>query len=493
MNPARRSRFRYDVFISYSHRNKDWVRSWLLPQLKNAGLKVCIDYESFEPGAPSLTEMERAVLQSRKTVLVLTPEYLESGWTEFENILVQTPDPAAHQRRLIPVLLLRCELPLRIGILVHIDFTHAEEHAEKAEHLVATIQRRSVTSRRPRAGGAVNLPFEIPTGALSPDSPIYIERSHDHAIRQQVTRDGSTTVLEGSRQMGKTSLLARAVSHARLYQCPVIVFDFQFIDEHYLGNLETLVRYLADVIHERLKLTVSPDEIWRRQLGDLDKLTSYIEDQVLHGARTPVVVVMDEVDRVFGRPYQDGFFALLRGWHNRRAFEPLWKKLNLVLAYSTDPHQAIKDRNQSPFNVGKRIRLGDFSLEEIWELNHRYELPLKRKGQMELLVDVIGGHPYLAQQALYALASREHTLPRILNLDNADVGPFADHLHRHRHLLESEPALGQGMRQAITTGRCPNYEIFSYLRSIGLITGMSQTHVKPRCRLYMEYFQRVLS
>jgi hypothetical protein len=75
------------VFVSYSHRNSDWVRGWLVPQLKAAGLKVCVDHESFEPGAPSLTEMERAVLQSRKTVMVLTPEYLQSEWAEFENIL----------------------------------------------------------------------------------------------------------------------------------------------------------------------------------------------------------------------------------------------------------------------------------------------------------------------------------------------------------------------------------------------------------------------
>jgi hypothetical protein len=121
MSPAKRQRFRYDVFISYSHRNKDWVRGWLLPQLKNAGLTVCIDHESFEPGAPSITEMERAVLQSRKTVPILTPEYLRSGWAEFENILVQTLDPAARQRRLIPVLLMYCELPLRIGSLTYID------------------------------------------------------------------------------------------------------------------------------------------------------------------------------------------------------------------------------------------------------------------------------------------------------------------------------------------------------------------------------------
>jgi hypothetical protein len=111
MIQAKRQRFRYHAFISYSHRNRDWVRSWLVPQLKHAGIKICIDYESFEPGAPSFTEMERAVLQSRKTILVLTPEYLQSEWTEFENILVQTLDPAAHQRRLIPVLLLGCDLP----------------------------------------------------------------------------------------------------------------------------------------------------------------------------------------------------------------------------------------------------------------------------------------------------------------------------------------------------------------------------------------------
>jgi hypothetical protein len=87
------------VFISYSHRNGDWVRGWLVPQLKNAGLRVCIDHESFAPGAPSLTEMERAVLQSRKTALVLTPEYLQSEWGEFENILAQTHDPAGGGRR----------------------------------------------------------------------------------------------------------------------------------------------------------------------------------------------------------------------------------------------------------------------------------------------------------------------------------------------------------------------------------------------------------
>jgi TIR domain len=176
VSTAKRQRFKHDVFISYSHRNKEWVRDWLLPRLRSAGLRVCIDHESFMPGAPLLTEMERAVLQSRKTVAILTPEYVAggSGWTEFENILVQTLDPAARQRRLIPLLLTPCELPVRLGYLTSIDCTHSAD--EGLERLVSAISQRLATSRPRAATAIIALSFEVPTGTLAPSSPVYIER-----------------------------------------------------------------------------------------------------------------------------------------------------------------------------------------------------------------------------------------------------------------------------------------------------------------------------
>jgi hypothetical protein len=246
-------------------------------------------------------------------------------------------------------------------------------------------------------------------------------------------------------------------------------------------------------MHERLRLAASPEHIWQGPRGAKDKLTAFIHNYVLHGARMPVVLGMDEVDRVFGHPYQDDFFALLRAWHNRRAREPLWRKLNLVLAYSTDPRQAIQDPNQSPFNVGTKIQLEDFSPDEVWELNRRYEFPLKNTEQLAALIDIIGGHPYLAQQALYALAAQTHTLPSLLNPENAEAGPFADHLRHHWRRLASAPELGQAMRQGIMNGNCPTYDTFMQLRALGLVTGSSQHMVAPRCRLYAAYFQRVLS
>ena len=131
--------FRYDAFISYSHENSAWVRNTLLPRLEHEGLRVCIDFRDFEPGAYSLTEMERAVLESRKTLLVLTPDYLASEWAEFENILSSTLDPAARERRVIPLLLKPCEPPLRVRALNYLDFTESHEIEFQFQRLVATI------------------------------------------------------------------------------------------------------------------------------------------------------------------------------------------------------------------------------------------------------------------------------------------------------------------------------------------------------------------
>ena len=129
----------YDLFISYSTQDKAWVRGELLTRLEAAGLKACIDFRDFQLGAPTVTEIERGLLTSRKTLLVLTPAYLTSGWTEFENLLLQTADPTNRLRRLIPLLKERCNLPQRIGFLTYVDFTDPTERDFAWRKLLATL------------------------------------------------------------------------------------------------------------------------------------------------------------------------------------------------------------------------------------------------------------------------------------------------------------------------------------------------------------------
>jgi hypothetical protein len=126
--------YTYDVFVSYSSNDRAWLRGELLPRLEGAGLRVCVDYRDFRAGAPKASEVERAVLASRKMLRILTPDYLASEWDEFGGLMVQSLDPAARDRRLIPLLRAPCQLPLCIRHLTYVDF------ADPADSGIAWIQ-----------------------------------------------------------------------------------------------------------------------------------------------------------------------------------------------------------------------------------------------------------------------------------------------------------------------------------------------------------------
>jgi TIR domain-containing protein len=153
--------FSYDVFISYSTRDRHWVRHWLLPRLESAGFKVCIDSRDFDIGAPSMVNMERAVERSQKTILVLTPNWLESEWTTFEALLASSLDPAGQRQRLIPLLLTKCDLPTRLRLLTYADFTAEADKDAQFERLALSIrgteEQRGSGSRYVSAGSEAAL------------------------------------------------------------------------------------------------------------------------------------------------------------------------------------------------------------------------------------------------------------------------------------------------------------------------------------------------
>lgn len=117
-----------DVFISYSSLDKEWVRGELLRRIEEAGLKAFIDFRDFTRAAPSIKEMARAVKECRKTLLVLSPNYIASEWCELELIMGQTVSPGNRDLRIIPLLKTPCEKPLYVGALTHIDFTDGADH-----------------------------------------------------------------------------------------------------------------------------------------------------------------------------------------------------------------------------------------------------------------------------------------------------------------------------------------------------------------------------
>ena len=135
--------FVYDVFVSYRQQEPDktWVRKTLVPRLKAEGLKVFIDYIDFRLGAPIVTEMERAVIQSRYTVGVLSPSYLKSNFTDLESVLAEHIGLEQSQQRFIGVMHENCKPRLGIRARYYLDMTDEDEFEAALARLVAQLRQ----------------------------------------------------------------------------------------------------------------------------------------------------------------------------------------------------------------------------------------------------------------------------------------------------------------------------------------------------------------
>jgi hypothetical protein len=134
--------YEYDVFVSYRVKEPDkaWVRKTLLPYLEAEGLRVCIDTR-FPLGVPVITSMERAIQQSRYTLVVLSPGYLESGFSEFESLLSQHLGLEQSKNRLIPIMRESCNPRLGLRILFMLDMTDEEEFETNMDRLVYQLRQ----------------------------------------------------------------------------------------------------------------------------------------------------------------------------------------------------------------------------------------------------------------------------------------------------------------------------------------------------------------
>ncbi|KAK3084695.1 hypothetical protein FSP39_017615 [Pinctada imbricata] len=80
-----RRQYSYDAFVSYSHMDEDWVTGPLFQYLNNdLSLQICIHHKDFVPGEPIAEEILRCIDASRKSVFVITRNFLASEWSLFE-------------------------------------------------------------------------------------------------------------------------------------------------------------------------------------------------------------------------------------------------------------------------------------------------------------------------------------------------------------------------------------------------------------------------
>ena len=230
---------------------------------------------------------------------------------------------------------------------------------------------------------------ELPRGQVSLASAFYIERHpQDTMCYEEIFKPGALIRIKAPRQMGKTSLMARILYKAREKGYQTIPLSFQHADQEIFGSLEQLLRWLCVRVARKLNLPPRLEDFWTDAYGSKDNCTAYFEDYLLPEIATPLVLGMDEVDRIFQySTIVDDFFGLLRAWYEEAGYgfdgSSLWEKLRLVIVHSTEGYIPL-DINQSPFNVGLPIELQDFNLDQVTDLACRHGLQLTAD-QIEML------------------------------------------------------------------------------------------------------------
>lgn len=355
------------------------------------------------------------------------------------------------------------------------------------QQLIAAADPSGAAVPRPHPS-AQPVRLEAAEGTMDPESGFYVERSADQVALAAIAEAGVTITIKGPRQMGKSSLLMRVIDRAMKAGKQVAYLDFQLFDQEVLDSADKFYRQFSSALTEALNISDRVDEHWQEGRGNPLSCTRYMQNHVLKEVGGPLVLAMDEVDRMFDAGYRSDFFSMLRGWHNNRALPMLriWKQFDLALVTATEPYHLIANLNQSPFNVGEVILLSDFTAAQLSVLNQRHGSPL-RLDQESLLMAQVHGHPYLVRKALYLLASGQMEIEQLLEEATTDGGPFGDHLRYHLFRIFDKPELVQGLLQVIRSNRCPDERIARLLVAAGLARKEDEK-LLPRCQLYTNYF-----
>ncbi|ESA32803.1 fog: wd40 repeat protein [Leptolyngbya sp. Heron Island J] len=338
----------------------------------------------------------------------------------------------------------------------------------------------------------------FPSGPLPLDSPLYVERLPQEASAfNELSYPGCLLRIKAPRRMGKSSLLNRLLDHAQGQGYRTITLNLQEVDREIFDHLDQFLRWLCANASHQLGLPSKVDALWDQEMGSKVNCKLYFERYVLKEISTPLVLGIDELNRIFGysRIVQD-FLPMLRVWHERSKDSAIWQKLRLVLVHATDLYVPLH-LNQSPFNVGLPIRLPPFTLEQLTHLAQRYGVETLlhgRAGQsFRSFYYLINGHPHLAGLAFYTLQQGQMSLEQIIATAASAQGIYHDHLQRCLAMLNSDPSVAASYYQVITHGDGVVLDgIASYkLDSLGLVS-FEQTLVKPSCELYRLYFSHQL-
>ena len=238
----------------------------------------------------------------------------------------------------------------------------------------------------------------------------YIKRPADAELLDQC-QNGRPTYILHSPQMGKSSLIAHTAELLNANSRHAVLIDLsQFpLPPRKEEWFHTIVRILND----NLELTTDVMSWWGKPsifaLPPQERLTKLIIEVILPEIDGPLVLFIDEIERIMAVPFRAAFFQWLTTLYESRASDSILYRISFVVCGVATPSQLIpEDEPSSIFQWSHRVLLSDFTLEEALPLAEGLSLPTEAATEAVTWVyNWTLGHPYLTQ-LLCRLLEEQH-------------------------------------------------------------------------------------
>ena len=257
-------------------------------------------------------------------------------------------------------------------------------------------------------------------GSLTKDAPSYVVRLADRELIYALQQGELCYVLD-SRQMGKSSLLVRTLHKLEAEGNLCVSIDLTYLGSELTTPLQWYKGFVAQLwTGFGLATKVNLKSWWKEQeFSYLQRLGEFIELLLNCFPNRKIFIFIDEIDRIQSLDFPvDDFFALIRYCYNQRAINSDYQGITFALFGVITPGDLIRNKNLSPFNIGRAIALDGFQLHEVEPLieglSDRFVNP---HAVMQEILSWTGGQPFLTQKLCQLLINASIDKP--LKSENA--------------------------------------------------------------------------